>query len=55
MSLIFPTLMLPSGLTFAAVALLALRFAAFTATRRSMVEVRSNPHRPAGSRSKAND
>jgi hypothetical protein len=51
----FPTPILISAFMLAGAALLALRFAAFAATRRSMVKVRSNRHRPAGSRSKPND
>ncbi|WP_292240563.1 hypothetical protein [Mesorhizobium sp.] len=50
----FPTPILITAFTLVGATLLALRFAALTATRRSTVKVRSNQHRPAGSRSKTN-
>ncbi|WP_189501821.1 hypothetical protein [Mesorhizobium sp. M00.F.Ca.ET.216.01.1.1] len=45
-----PTPILASAFVLAGAALVALRSAAFTATRRSMVKVRSDRRRPAGSR-----
>jgi hypothetical protein len=48
----FSTPMLVSAFVLAGAALLALRSAVFAAARRSMVTVRSNQSRPAGSRSK---
>jgi hypothetical protein len=51
----FPTPILASAFVLAGAALLALRSAAFAATRRSMGKVRSNRRRPAGSHSKTND
>ncbi|PAQ03530.1 hypothetical protein CIT25_04435 [Mesorhizobium mediterraneum] len=45
----FPTPILVSAFVLAGAALLTLRSAAFAATRRSMVKVRSNRRRPASS------
>jgi hypothetical protein len=45
----FLTPILASAFVLAAASLLALRSAAFAATRRSMVKVRSNRRRPASS------
>ncbi|MET3579380.1 hypothetical protein ABID19_002411 [Mesorhizobium robiniae] len=50
----FPTPILASVFVLAA-AVLALRFAAFAATRRSMVKVRSDRRQPADGRSKTSD
>lgn len=51
----FPTPILASAFMLAAAALLAMRFAVFTATRRSMVKVRGIGHRPVGGRSKTTE
>ncbi|TIL23900.1 MAG: hypothetical protein E5Y88_20420 [Mesorhizobium sp.] len=45
----FPTPILVSAFVLAGAALLTLRSAAFAATRRSMIKVRSNRRRPASS------
>ncbi|WP_376703971.1 hypothetical protein RQ479_02295 [Mesorhizobium sp. ISC25] len=46
----FPSALLASGFALAAMTLLALRFTAFTAFKRSLVKVRANRHPPANTK-----
>lgn len=46
----FPSPLLASGLALAAMALLALRFTAFPAFKRSLIKIRVNRHPPANTK-----
>lgn len=46
----FPSPLLASGFALAAMALLALRFTAFTAFKRSLIKIRANRRPPANTK-----